>query len=211
MLFPRPAALWPAAFLLASLVVRAALPAPLAAEPASPQQQAEAAAFIQKLSGEAFQILRDKALSKEAARARFRDLLRANFAIDQIGARLIRKHRAGLSPAQLSAYRAALPDFIVNTYSDRLYDFASSTVTVVRQIPRGSQGHVDVVTRVSDPAGGKPIDAIWSVMPAPGGRWLVTNLTVNGVNVALTQEADFDSYIQRHGFDALVDFMRAAK
>ncbi len=209
--FSRPAALRSAAFLLVALVAPAALPAPAAAEPATAAQQAEAAKFIQDLSGEAFLVLKDKSLSKEAARAKFRDLLRANFAIDQIGMRLIRKHRAGLSPAQLSAYRAALPDFIVNTYSDRLYDFASSTVTVVRQIPRGSQGHVDVVTRVSDPAGGKPIDAVWSVAPTSGGRWLVTNLTVNGVNVALTQEADFDSYIQRNGFDALVDFMRGAK
>ncbi len=157
--FSRPAALRSAAFLLVALVAPAALPAPAAAEPATAAQQAEAAKFIQDLSGEAFLVLKDKSLSKEAARAKFRDLLRANFAIDQIGMRLIRKHRAGLSPAQLSAYRAALPDFIVNTYSDRLYDFASSTVTVVRQIPRGSQGHVDVVTRVSDPAGGKPIDA----------------------------------------------------
>ena len=204
---------FPRAFAALALLALLALgaPVPALAEPATAAQQAEAAKFIQQLSAEAFAVLRDRSLSKEAARGRFRDLLRANFAIDPIGARLIRKHRATITPQQLAAYRAALPDFIVNTYSDRLYDFAASTVTVVRQIPRGSQGHVDVLTRVSDPSGGKPIDAVWSVMPTAGGRWLVTNLTVNGVNVALTQEADFDSYIQRNGFDALVDFMRGVR
>ena len=36
------------------------------------------------------------------------------------------------------------------------------------------------------------------------------NLSVAGVNLALTQEADFSSFIQRKGFDALVQFMRDA-
>lgn len=201
------------AFLLwaALLAGSFALPsAPVRAQAATAAQQAEASAFVEGLAARAFGVLRDKSLSREAGRARFRELLRENFAVDQVGMRIIRKHRAGLTPKQLEAYKAALPDFIVNTYSGRLYDFADSKVTVVRQVPRGSRGDVDVYSRVTDPRGGKPIDAIWSVSQS-SGRWLVTNLTVNGVNVALTQEADFDSYIQRNGFDALVDFMKTVK
>jgi phospholipid transport system substrate-binding protein len=184
--------------------------APSAAAATEAQQQA-AARFVEALSAEAFAVLRDKSLSREAARAKFRALLRQNFALNEIGMRLIRKHRAGLSPAQLEAYRAALPDFIVNTYADRLYDFAESQVTVVRQIPRGSHGQVEVFTRVSDPKGGKPINASWTVLPGRGQPWLVGNLTVEGVNVALTQEADFDAYIKANGFDALVAFMKRTR
>jgi phospholipid transport system substrate-binding protein len=183
--------------------------APAAAQAATAAQQKEAAAFIERLANDAFAVLRDRSLSKEAARAKFRTLLRENFAVETAGMRLIRKHRAGLSQAQLKAYREALPTFFVNTYADRLYDFADSKVTIVRQVPRGSRGDVDVHARVTDPAGGRPFDTIWSVTPAQG-RWLVTNLTVSGVNIALTQEADFDAYIQRNGFDALVDFMRTS-
>jgi len=175
---------------------------------ASPEQQAAAARFVETLSGDAFAVLRDRSLSREAARAKFRAMLRQNFALNEIGMRLIRKHRAGLTPGQIEAYRAALPDFIVNTYADRLYDFAESKVTVVRQIPRGTQGQVEVVTRVSDPKGGKPIDASWTVLPGRNQPWVIGNLTVAGVNVALTQEADFDAYIKANGFDALVAFMR---
>ena len=68
---------------------------------------------------------------------------------------------------------------------------------------------MDVFTRISDPKGGKPIDAIWQVKA--GAKPLVSNITVNGVNVALTQEADFKAYIEKNGFDALVDFMKKAK
>lgn len=201
--------------MLRTLALALFLAAPLAlspamAQPASAAQQAEAARFIEKLANDAFAVLRDRSLTRDQAKARFKAMLRENFAIEQTGMRVIRKHRASLTPAQLAAYRAALPDYVVNTYADRLYDFGQSKLTVVRQVPRGSRGDVDVHARVTDPAGGRPFETIWATSNA-SGRWLVTNLTVNGVNIALTQEADFDAYIQRNGFDALVDFMRKAK
>lgn len=195
-----------------ALAVMAVEAAPALAQdaPASAATQQQAGAFVNRLSNDAFAILRDKSLSETAAKTKFRALLRDNFALDEAGLRLIRRYRATLTPAQLSAYRAALPDFLVNTYSDRLHDFSSSKVTVIRTAPRGSRGDVDVYTSVSDPKGGKPIDAIWAVKTA-GPRPLIQNLTVNGVNVALTQEADFSSYIDKNGFDALVAFMKQAK
>ncbi len=185
-----------------------------AAGPATPAQQKAAADFIDKLAADAFAVLKDKSLTREQARTKFRTLLKGNFDVDAAGLRLIRTYRAPNSPikltdAQVNAYRAALPDFLVNTYSDRLYDFASAKVMVVRTAPRGNRGDVDVYTRITDPKGGKPIDAIWTVKG--GGKPLVSNITVNGVNVALTQEADFKAYIEKNGFDALVEFMKKSK
>lgn len=191
-----------------------ALPVAAQAAPATATQQKAAADFISGLADKAFTVLRDRSLSQDAARSRFRSLLGENFAVDATGLRLIRSYRAPNSPiklsqAQIDAYRRALPDFLVNTYSDRLYDFAAAKVSVVRTVPRGSRGDVDVYTRITDPKGGSPITAIWQVKS--GARPLVANLVVNGVNVALTQEADFKSYIDRNGFDALVEFMQQQK
>lgn len=185
-----------------------------AAGPATPAQQKAAADFIDKLAADAFAVLKDNSLTKDQARTKFRTLLKGNFDVDAAGLRLIRTYRAPNSPikltdAQVNAYRAALPDFLVNTYSDRLYDFATAKVTIVRTAPRGSRGDVDVYTRITDPKGGKPIDAIWQVKG--GAKPLVSNITVNGVNVALTQEADFKAYIEKNGFDALVEFMKKSK
>lgn len=201
--------------LLTATAIMLAMPmaatAPAVAQTAAtPAQQKTASQFVSGLADEAFAILRDQSLSREQARTRFQALLRQNFAVNDIGMRLIRRHRAGLKPEQLRAYQAALPSFVVNTYSERLYDFAAAKVTVVRAVPRGSRGDVDVYTKISNPGGGQPFDAIWTIKqgnPKP----LVSNLTVNGVNVALTQEQDFSAYIERNGFDALVTFMQKAK
>lgn len=201
---------------IALLLAALALPmAPAMAQaPATQAQQQAAGTFVGDLAGKAFAILQDQSLDRGAARAQFRELLRANFDVDGTGMRLIRSYRAPNSPvkltdAQLQAYRAALPDFLVNTYSERLYDFATAKLTVVRTLPVGNRGDVNVFTRITDPNGGRPIEAVWQVKA--GAKPLVTNILVNGVNIALTQEADFKSYIERNGFDALVNFMNQAK
>lgn len=194
--------------LLAALAL--AVPAaPLLAQStvaASPAGDPAARPFIEKLVNDGFAVLRDKAIARQAARAKFRAMLNQNVAVDDIGMRLIRRQKATLSPAQVDAYRAAFPEFVLNAYADRLYDYADAKVVVQRTVGRGP--FTEVYTRVTRP-GAQPLDTIWQVK-SDGGRLVVNNLIVGGVNLALTQEADFASYIQKNGFDALVGFMKSA-
>jgi phospholipid transport system substrate-binding protein len=185
-----------------ALPVAAQVGAATAANPGDPS----ARPFVEKLVGEGFAVLRDKSVSRQDARARFRDILQRDVALDDIGMRLIRRERAGLAPTQLAAYRAAFPDFVLNAYADRLYDYADARVQVLRTVGRGP--YTEVYTRVTRP-GAQPIDAIWQVKNSAGALQ-VNNLVVGGVNLALTQEADFTSYIAKNGFDALVAFLKSA-
>lgn len=194
------------------LLALALAAAPVAATSAAPayaqaQPAATPAAFIDTLADQAFAVLRNRSMTKPQVRAKFRQMLRESFAVNEIGDRLIRRHRATITPAQYAAYKAAFPDYVINTYADRLYDYADADLKVIRTLPRGAG--VDVMTRIVKP-GLQPIDATWSVKKAPNGRWQIANLTVAGVNLAITQEADFAAYIQRNGFDQLVSFMRSS-
>ena len=72
---------------------------------------------------------------------------------------------------------------------------------------RRSGAGIDVTTQVTKP-GAQPITAIWSLGKL-GPAYKVTNLKVAGVNLALTQAADFDAIVQRKGFAALVEMMKS--
>jgi phospholipid transport system substrate-binding protein len=198
------------AALLASVTVLpialAGTPA-LAAAPAG--NEAAAADFIKDLADRAYQVLRQNSNDKAAVRAEFRRMLKENFAIEEIGNKLIRRQQGKITKAQYDAYMAAFPDYVVDTYTDNLFEYVDSKLQVIRTVPRGSRGNVDVYTRITRNDGAQPIDAIWSVKKE-GGKFLINNLTVAGVNLSLTQEADFNSFIARNGFDALVQFMRDA-
>ncbi len=191
---------------LAPLALASPAMAQVEAAPASPGDPA-AATFIEKLSGDAFALLRDKSVSRAESRSRFRAMLQANVALADIGDRLIRRHRASITPAQYAAYQAALPEFILNAYADRLYDYSDASLKTLRTIGRGAM--TDVVTRVTRPSA-QPVDATWQVKKTAAGKYVVNNLTVSGINLSLTQEADFNAYIQKNGFDALVNFVKTA-
>lgn len=183
----------------------------LAAQTAAPVDNGKAGAFIADLAQRAYTVLRDKSNDRSEVRVKFRALLKENFAITDIGNRLIRRHVRTINKQQYQAYQAAFPDYVVDTYTDNLFEFADSELKVIRTVPRGTRGDVDVYTRVTRKNGAQPIDSIWSVKKDPSGKLLVSNLTVAGVNLSLTQEADFNAYIQKNGFDALVQFMKDRK
>lgn len=198
-------------FLALSIVALPLTSTPLAAQAttaATPAEGADAGQFVSSLADRVFAVLKETS-SKTAIKAKFRSILKENFAVDEAGARLIRRYRAQITPAQLAAYQTVLPDYIVNVYADRLINYSDAQVKVVRTQPRGSSGAVDVFTRIS--SGGKqPFDVIWAVQKGAGGKWLIGNVTVAGVNLSLTQEADFSSYIAKNGFDSLVSMMKSA-
>jgi len=173
-------------------------PALAAVDTSDPQR------FVQTLTGDGFTAMRTG--SKEAAKAKFRTLLTQNVAVDMIGDRLIRRWIPTISPAQHDAYKTALPTYVVGTYADRLFEYADATVKVIRSTPTAGGG-ADVTTQVVKP-GKQPIPAVWSVVQV-GGAWKVLNLRVGGINIAMAQAADFDSVVQRQGFDALVKMMKA--
>lgn len=180
-----------------SIVVVGA-PAAAAVDNSDPQR------FVTTLTTDGFAAM--KSGNHVAAKAQFKALLANNVAADQIGNRLLGRWRATATPAQLAAYKAALPGYIVGTYTDRLFEYADATIKVVRSTPT-SAGAADVSSQVTKP-GRQPIPAVWSVANV-GGQWKVVNLRVAGINVALAQAADFDSVIQRQGLDALVKMMQS--
>jgi phospholipid transport system substrate-binding protein len=95
------------------------------------------------------------------------------------------------------------PQFHHRHYADRLYDYSDASLKVVRVQNQGA--NAAVLTQVTKPAAA-PATVIWTLTRV-GAGYKVQNLTVGGVNLAVAQGADFDSYIQRNGFDRLVQFM----
>ena len=164
--------------------------------------QASPSAFVESLSVDGLATLRSG--SAPERRSRFRSLLGEHFAVNRIGDRLIRRWRDDISAAQYRAYQNALPGFILGTYADRLTTYARARVEVTNATQRGSTYLVQ--TRITNP-GQRPVTAIW-YLTRSNGSYQVYNMRVAGINLTLNQAQDFDSYIQRNGFDRLVSFMR---
>ena len=188
----------------AAVIAAAPLGAAMVATPAAAAiNNQDPTQFVNGFVSEGFAALRTG--NRATAKAQFRTLLAQHVAVDAIGDRLIRRWAGKITPAQKTAYKAAFPNYIIGTYADRLFDYARADFKIVRSMPAGTG--IDVTTQVTKP-GAQPITAIWSLGKL-GPAYKVTNLKVAGVNLALTQAADFDAIIQRKGFDALVEMMKS--
>ncbi|MGB7406733.1 MAG: ABC transporter substrate-binding protein [Pacificimonas sp.] len=194
------------AIALAAMAVPFALTAaPVYAQAATDAEAEAAAAFIDGLAEDAFAVIRSGDPKNKATQDELRGMLAENFDVRYIGQYLIRRHRNDITADQYRAYMNVFPKWVVATYTNNLFAFNDSRLEVIRAIPRGTRGDIEVFTRVI-PKSGSPIDAIWQLRKQDD-EFLIRNLKVSGVNMALTQEQDFNAYIGRKGFDALVDLM----
>lgn len=132
-------------------------------------------------------------------------LLAQYFQVDEIGESLVRRWKSQITPEQLSAYKAALPNFIINTYANRISDYSSAKLKILRIIPAGDGAAV--LSQVAKP-GSDPVNVIWTLERTSQG-YKVSNMTVGGVNLLITQRADFDSVVEHKGFDSLIKMLQA--
>ncbi len=179
---------------------------PAAAQAATDADAKAAAAFIDGLADDAFAVIREGDANSAETQATLRKMLASNFDVNYIGQYLIRRHKNAISADQYKSYMSVFPTWVVATYTNNLFAFEDSTLNVIRAVPSGTRGDLQVYTRIK-PKSGSPIDAVWSLRKK-GDKFLIRNLTVSGVNMALTQEKDFNSYIANNGFDKLVALMK---
>jgi phospholipid transport system substrate-binding protein len=155
---------------------------PVAAQVAAPNAADSAAvAFVEQLSSEAAAVMRDRSLTKEDRRAKFRALMEQNFALTELGDRLIQQQIPTATPEEYAAYQAKLPELVIDAYAGWLQGYSKAKVKTTRtvaQSPTVTHVHSKVSSR-----GKRPLDAVWQVEKLPDGSMRLSNLTVSGIRV----------------------------
>ncbi len=187
-----------------------AAPKPVLAQVAAPNAK-NSEAFISNLASKAFAVLRDKSLKQGDRDTKFRTLLREGFALDVIGNAVLGRHRATATPAQLQAFNAAFPDYVIRIYASRLTDYSDTVVSVTGSTPVGSRGDLSVKTSVSGKSVSQPVKADWRVREIAGQGPKIIDLSLEGVSMVATQRDEFDARIQSKGLDALISDIKANK
>jgi phospholipid transport system substrate-binding protein len=175
-----------------------------AAPPKAAAQDQGAASFIQNLGSRGLQMLR----APEAQRvASFRQLFEADFDIPEISRFVLGQYGRAMPPQQQQEFQGLFSQYIAHAYSVRLAPYAGAPFRVTGERPYG--GETVVVSQVTKPGGNQPTEIDWHVMNH-GGRYLVTDVVVDGVSMKATQRSEFASIIQRNGGrpEALLAAMR---
>ena len=165
-----------------------------------------AAQFIQWLGDQAISTLASTSSPLAQREASVRELMRQGFDLPFIGRFVLGRHWRSVSPDQRAQYQELFSSYILQTYSSHLGGYTGETLSITGSKPAGSKDAI-VQTRIARPSG-PPIDADWRVR-ARGNQYLIIDVAVEGVSMAVTQRSEFSSVIKNHGFEGLLAALRA--
>lgn len=166
-----------------------------------------ASAFMREFGARAIEELAGGAVTPAEREARFRQLLDEHFDIAAISKFALGRYWRSATESQRNAFKQAHTDFIVHSYAARFADYHGVRFQVVCSTNEAS-GVVIVHSRVRT-SKTEEVLIDWHLR-ATGGRFLIVDIVVEGVSMAVTQRSDFGSIVQsRGGIDGLIEALRA--
>ena len=166
-----------------------------------------ASAFIREFGAESLKELTDRATPPAEREARFRRLLVEHFDMAAISKFALGRYWRSATDSQRSAFKKAHEDFIVHSYAARFVDYQGVGFQVVGSVNEAAG--VIVVHSRTRTSKTEEVFLDWHLRAA-GDSFVIVDLVVEGVSMAVTQRSDFGSIIQNGGsIDGLIEALRA--
>lgn len=163
--------------------------------PAIPAAAADPTALISNLSSRVLEVLGKDATQSQRV-ARFRDLLREDFAVPEIARFVLGRYWNVVTEEQRAEFVKLFEEYIAFAYSTRLAEYRGETFKVTGSRP-DADGAV-VSSLILRPAGAAPVKVEWRLIER-NGVYKISDVSVDGISMAVTQRAEFASVIQHNG------------
>lgn len=175
----------------------------LAARPAAAAADLNAAqSVVQKVSDEGIRDILQAQIPQAERVTRFKALFENYFDVPGLAHFVLGRAWKGADPKQLDQFVGVFRDVTIYTWAQRFKDYSGQQIKVVGASPDGDSGAF-VDSEITQPSGQQPITVRWRLRARPESKlgWLVVDLTVEGVSLALTQRSDYDSFLSQNNGD----------
>jgi len=175
-----------AAFIVLAGALAPAIPAAAAADPA---------AVVSNLGSRALEVLGKNAPQSQRV-ARFRELLREDFDVPEISRFVLGRYWNVATEEQRAEFLKLFEEYIALAYSTRLAEYTGETFKVTGSRP-DADGAI-VSSQIVRPAGAAPVKVDWR-LTGRNGAYKISDVSVDGISMAVTQRSEFASVIQHNG------------
>ncbi|HEY2069620.1 MAG TPA: ABC transporter substrate-binding protein [Rhizomicrobium sp.] len=158
--------------------------------------------FVQTNVQRGLGILDNKGISGAQRSAQFRSFLLTLTDLRRIALYTLGPAKRTATPAEQDQFTDAFRDFAFAVYETEFSKYSGQTLKVTGSIQR-SNGDFVVTTVLLDPHAPKnqePIEVDFRVIGTEG-HYLVADITVAGLDLAITEQDQFTSYLAQHGND----------
>jgi phospholipid transport system substrate-binding protein len=175
-----------AAFVMLAGALAPAIPAAAAADPT---------AVISNLGSRALEVLGKNAPQSQRV-ARFREWLREDFDVPEISRFVLGRYWNVATEEQRAEFVKLFEEYIALAYSTRLAEYTGETFKVTGSRP-DADGAI-VSSQILRPAGAAPVKVDWRLI-GRNGAYKISDVSVDGISMAVTQRSEFASVIQHNG------------
>lgn len=155
---------------------------------------ADPRAFVDELGHQAIQVM-GPSVSFSQRVARFSQLFRADFAVQQIGQFVMGPYARTASPQQRQQFLQTFAQSISEAYANRLSEYAGEPFQVTGMRQQG--GETVVSSRVPRPNGGF-LEIDWSLIDE-GGQPKISDVKIDGISMRVQERELFGSLMQQSG------------
>jgi phospholipid transport system substrate-binding protein len=163
--------------------------------PAIAAAAADPTALISNLSSRVLEVLGKDATQSQRV-ARFRDLLREDFAVPEIARFVLGQYWNVVTEEQRTEFVKLFEEYIALAYSTRLAQYSGETFKVTGSRP-DADGAI-VSSQILRPAGAAPVKVEWRLI-GRNGVYKIFDGSIDGISMAVTQRSEFASVIQHNG------------
>lgn len=145
----------------------------------------------------------------EGRNKEFARIFSENIASEYVGNFVLGPTARQINDDQRKSFYKLFSDYSVKIYVSRLDDFAGAKLAVNKSDVNGKDTIVSTLVTVKGAGGQKEqlYHVDWRVREFDG-NWRVTDLVVEGVSMTQTMRDEFQSIINRNGFQGLVDLLK---
>jgi phospholipid transport system substrate-binding protein len=154
----------------------------------------DAGSFIANLGNQAIQVLGPSVPAAQRT-AHFRQIFASDFDLQGASRFVLGPAGRNLNPEQQQEFQTLFRDYLAQAYSTRLAQYAGEPFHVTGTRPNGEE---TIVTSQVVRRGSSPVEIDWHAVNR-GGRFLVTDVYVDGVSMRVTHRQEFAAIIQRNG------------
>lgn len=165
-----------------------------------------ALAHVQNLGDTTLAILQKEGLTPEQREIVFRNLLSQGLNLEAIGNLVLARNRRTATTEELEEYHRLFGEFVLARYSALLGSTNAESFTILGSYESGRRDIV-VSSRI-ERSNGEPISAVWRVRGYEGEAQII-DVQVENISMVIAQRDEFNSVIQRGGFEALLERLRA--
>jgi phospholipid transport system substrate-binding protein len=156
---------------------------------------ADPAAIINNLGNRALEVLGKNATPAQRV-ARFHELFREDFDVPGIARFVLGRYWKTATPEQQEEFVKLFEDYIALVYSNQLAAYSGEALRVTGS--RTSAEEAVVASEIVRPTGTPPVKVDWHLTDR-NGAYKISDVTVDGISMAVTQRSEFASVIQRNG------------